>query len=172
MITGMKVLRPSRQFICDDCGKIIKSPKEGWVEFLSEPNGIGRRYFDFRLVHASPQRDCLNHFYRADGGSIEIDQLTGSKGIIELLDLLDEGDVFDRSCRDTSIKSMREFTELFRRLQVPYYEQARQYWHQALSEGWFEENNLDGIYGEKTLKNLIADYSLLPEAITKATLLV
>lgn len=162
METKIKLLEPLKQFYCDRCGRLIEQAEAGWVEFLSEPNGIGRLYYGFRIVHHSgkcgSEKGCLRHFHRHGAGSIELDQFTGKNGINELLDFLDEGDVLEPSFRGSSVKDMREFVELARRLTVPYYEQARQYWQRALEDGWFD-SNIDGIYGEATLKALIADYS-------------
>ena len=164
METKIKLMKQCQQFYCDHCGGLIHSPEEGWVEFLSEPNGIGRRYFGFRIVHIAGSSnkggDCLKNFRARNGASIELSLLTSKAGISELLDLLDEGDVLDPVYLGGSIKDMREFVELFRRITIPYYEQARQYWSQALEDSWFDSNNLDGIYGEETLKHLICEYSI------------
>jgi len=53
---------------------------------------------------------------------------------------------------------MISFTELFRRLHIPYYEEARIYFDEARSDGFFEGHNEFTIYSQPNLINIIEEY--------------
>ena len=48
------MLKPLEQFICDECGQVINSPKEGYVERESGTDANGKMFArGFRIVHAA-----------------------------------------------------------------------------------------------------------------------
>ncbi|WP_278353178.1 hypothetical protein [Chryseobacterium gleum] len=59
----------------------------------------------------------------------------------------------------SEIENLREFAELQRRLLLPYYEEARQYWNEAINQGYFGEINEISIYMPNFLKRMIEDFS-------------
>ena len=57
------------------------------------------------------------------------------------------------------IDNFREYTDLLRRLFLPYYEEARNYWQIAENDGEFIESNEVTMYQEWKLKEIIEKYS-------------
>jgi hypothetical protein len=53
---------------------------------------------------------------------------------------------------------MRNWTETFRRLFIPHFEEARQYFHAAEKDGFFAEANEVWPYTTATLKQVIEKY--------------
>jgi hypothetical protein len=41
-------LKPLEQFICDECGGLIKKVEDGWLEWINPPN---KPVHGFRIVH-------------------------------------------------------------------------------------------------------------------------
>ena len=75
-----------------------------------------------------------------------------------ILSFLDVGPYHCNTFSGSSINDIREYVELVRRLTIPYYEEARMYWQEALDDGYFTDANEIWIYGTKTLKHLIEEY--------------
>ena len=48
-----------------------------------------------------------------------------------------------------------KFTEIFRRLQLPYYEEARRYWEQAKRDEFFDGANEIRIYQSEFLQDMV-----------------
>ncbi len=132
----MPNLRPLRQFYCDECGKIIESADDGAVEYLYSP-GEGAEpteIWGFRIVHnilASPKDSCSydeGHYLSVSGestSSVELNlaRYLDHQGVSRLLAILE-------ACRSGVMqfkekKDFGEFLDVFRRLQIPYYEEAR-----------------------------------------------
>ena len=79
----------------------------------------------------------------------------------EMFSLLDIGEFHDPSgsfiC---GISDFREFVEFFRRLTIPYYEEARLYFSQALEDGIISTDmNVILLYSEDILKDIVEKYS-------------
>jgi len=79
-----------------------------------------------------------------------------------MLAFLDVGPHHQAEYGGPEVRSVRELTELFRRLHLPYYEEARLHWDKADSDGFFEGANEHWIYLPATLKRLIEKYSKEP----------
>lgn len=159
------MLIPLKQWICDTCGEIIELPEHGWLEWRQDEN---LKAFDFRIVHHklySPRRpgdDC----YRSDNSHNHLDDYVGEDGLPHLLCLLYGGihidpDLGRHSCPDVNVKDIREWMELIRRLQVTYYEEARQYFDRASEDGHFE-GVCGNIFRPEELKYIIEEYSTEP----------
>ncbi|PEM52671.1 hypothetical protein [Bacillus wiedmannii] len=126
-IDKMKLkLEVKEQWLCDYCGEVIKSDKDGmleWDSFLLEDD----REFsadNFRIVHRRDIKNCRPKHaddYLSDG---HLHWYTGSQGLSELLSLQ------ARHTLDTL-----KFHKIIRRLHVDYYEEAIFYLPQALEDG-------------------------------------
>jgi hypothetical protein len=61
------MLEPLNKWICDQCGGVIDSPRDGYLQWLTEG---GDRMLDsehgFKIVHADPK--C--HFYGQDSREV------------------------------------------------------------------------------------------------------
>lgn len=72
-----------------------------------------------------------------------------------VLSMIDPGVYHSPTYRGPEVSDIREWVEIFRRLFVPYYEEARLYWQQALAENYFDSFNEVYIYQPETLRRLI-----------------
>jgi hypothetical protein len=124
----MARLIPLQQWICDECGELIEQPEHGYVEWQYDRDSNTKH--SFRIVHRgdhSPRKpqDC---FYPNSerGGDTAMDSVLGDTGRVYLTSWLDAGAEFTETNR-RSVKSLRDWVVLFRRLQVPYFEEARLY---------------------------------------------
>tara|TARA_Y100000588_G_scaffold201434_1_gene215043 strand:- start:58 stop:552 length:495 start_codon:yes stop_codon:yes gene_type:complete len=157
-------LNPLRQWICDQCGEVIQKPEDGYLEWIRNPEGL---YEGFKIVHhktASPLQyendGCFHYTNAPDRHDLHLDAFIGNAGLPKLLSLVDNGciaDPFD----ETGIKvaNMREYMELFRRLQLPYYEEARLHFSSALDDGEFDGHSEYASFTSDTLKRIIKLYS-------------
>lgn len=147
-------LKPLKQWICDKCGNVIESPNEGWLEWLTAPDTL--IYSDFKIVHhsaASPYKskngDCYhysNHIGRSD---MHLSHFLGTDGMARM----------STWTYSHGVKSLEEWAETFRRLHVPYYEEARRYWREAEREGYvFEGVDEESRYGQDILAAVIKEH--------------
>ena len=157
-------LRPLKQWICDFCGEVIASPVDGWLEWLDDAD---HRAHEFKIVHhfpASPQREtrsngCYHYSKHPDRADMHLDSFLGADGLAYLLSFIDIGYKEIPSHREgPRVRSTREWAELFRRLQLPYYEEARLYWDRAESDGFFGGCNQIWPYLEGNLAEIVKRY--------------
>ena len=151
-------MEPCKQWICDECGKLIEKPKDGWLEWLSE--GPMEGYYGFRIVHhksASPKKDgCYEYSKHRGRKDMHLKQFLVEEGIIRLLSFVDIGSPFSSDTEHVlMIEDLQEWTELYRRLYIPYYEEARLYWAQAIAMSFFESLSEVAAYLPETLKDMI-----------------
>ena len=126
----MEVLK---QWVCDFCGDIIETPEKGYV--LQNRNDENS---DYKIVHHA---GCVDKKMYADiPCSLSLDKFVGVDGLVRLISMIDLGFYHMPEYR-LEIKNMREFIELFRRVQIPYYEEARLYWSDAINDDYFSERN-------------------------------
>ena len=151
-----------KQWICDNCGEIINSPADGYVEWLVDEN---LKIYSFKIVHHAPSSPNYprSNCYFYDGNvkkcDMSLEDFVGTIGLTKLLTFLDYGPIHDEDFKfSPRVKSIREFVELTRRLIIPYYEEARLYWQIALEDGFFNGANEVYIYLPDTLKDIILKY--------------
>jgi len=138
-----------KQWICDSCGEIIERPEDGYV-FWKSQNMKNR---EFQIVH-HVKCNLDNSFTR----SMDLKRFLGADGLVRLLAMLDPGPMHQPN-HQCEVSEMREFVEFFRRIQLPYYEEARIYWQAAIDDGFFSDANELWIYLPSTLQSLIQQYS-------------
>jgi len=144
-------LKPLKQYICDSCGKLIEKPEDGWWEYLHDTKTD--LVSGFRIVHHRVQ--CM---YRGQElrhknkmvGDLDLNSMLASGGFGHMLHWLELSETRKLSLRI----EITEFTEIMRRLYLPYWEEARQYWEQAFSEGFHDKCG----FSENDLKSIIAEY--------------
>lgn len=152
----MPRLVPLKQWICDCCGELIEKPEDGYVEWQE-----GKK--KFRIIHhrgSSPRRPDRDCFYSSElrGGDTALPDLLGDEGRVRLTSWLDPGEEFTDNVR-TSVKSLREWVVLFRRLQVPLFEEARLYFDKAVADGRLDGANEVYFYlPEYGLKDMLEKY--------------
>jgi len=84
-----------------------------------------------------------------------LNDFVGEEGLIHFAYFLDVGPHHDPDYSGPQVVDFRGFTELFRRLHLPFYEEARKYWADAEESGFFSDANEIFIYLPSTLKKMI-----------------
>lgn len=123
---------PLTVWTCDTCGEPITSVADGYVEWLQDSEGARA----FRLVHhasASPRRasdpeGCYEHGRAHGRNDLPLRDFLNAPGIARLLGILEEG-----------VADLPLFLDLFRRVQVPRYEEARPLLADARQTGDLDE---------------------------------
>lgn len=160
------MLEPLRQFICDECGQVIESPEDGYVEW-EEVGEQDRRPIvrGFRIVHharKSPlggREGCYKYgdsLYRMDMHLHHYLECA-HQNMFSYLYLGQKHDPDNHiGCR---IENFVEFTDFFKRLTIPYYEEARQYFTRAIRDGYVEDDNEIFLFTPERLRSIIEHYS-------------
>lgn len=150
------MLKPLSEWICDACGEIICEAKEGYVEWQQTD---GKKH-SFRIVHHalfSPRRDCGgNCYYRSTerGGDKSLAEVVEPLGLSVVTSWLDVGVRHEHTYSGPSVRDVREWVTLFRRLHLPYFEEARCY-HEEMQEQIDEGVNEYYLYLPETLRSVI-----------------
>ncbi|MBB4127365.1 hypothetical protein GGR77_002679 [Xanthomonas translucens] len=150
----MKVSPP---WTCDQCGRPINSVEDGWVEWLQRQVTPEQwQSHSLRLVHfhtASPFHDaggCQHNerawFARDKSiiGDLPLSSFLGPDGLMTLLEFSSDR----RFDFDVLI-------ELIKRLHIPGYEQARNSFNSAISDGAFEPNTKPGFYSQSNIEDTL-----------------
>lgn len=155
-------MEPLKQWICDECGDIINKADEGYLEWTHDENDLRYR---FRIVHHKlyspngPEGSCYynngDYHPRLD---LELSRFVGTGGIIKMLSFIDVGQYHKPEYGGHRVKDLREWVEIFRRMQLPYYEEARFFWTDAEGNGEFDGINEMLIYSPDTLKDIVEEY--------------
>jgi len=163
------MLTPLIEYICDTCGEVIKSPEEGWIEWISKSglDGEKRETYGFNIVHHfvySPLKDsqpngCYQHTGKSGRHDLHLhDFIKESTIMAHILEFLDVGPYHQPVYKKTDLSDIRQYVETVRRLTIPYYEEARLYWDKAKEDGYFQDANEIWIYKVENLKKLIELY--------------
>jgi hypothetical protein len=149
----MPKLRPLEQWYCDNCGEIVEID-DGWLEWLESIENGPR---SFRIVH---NRDkCFHHTRHNDRADNHLEYFLGNTGMQWFLAKLDVGVVLDSKAENLpALPDIRSYVDTFRRLHLPYYEEARQYFHDAISDGYFDGANEVFVHLPETSKDIIHKY--------------
>lgn len=142
------MLKPLSQWCCDSCGGIIDGPMEGHVEWYTTHRT--RKTSGCRIVHMS--RECASDAAEqaALGRTatvISLDRVVGRRGMACLLKRI--GEVVGLGWAETA--DGQAFVELMRRVQLPYYEEARLFWDVALAASIHDGTS----YDEATLLRIL-----------------
>jgi hypothetical protein len=154
------MLEPLTQWRCDRCQTMIASPDDGGVHWRRDHDG---KVINIEILHvdrASQRSDgCYPRESRED---VALDRMLGPRGIVELLALVDVGAHHARlpiPGGGVGVAEWRTWAEVFRRLHVPYYEEARQFFARALRDGMLDGISEIALYTEKILKRLVETYT-------------
>ncbi len=158
----MTVWKPLAEWQCDFCGERIKEPDHGYLEWLAEEFD---RVHDFRIVHHAPHSprgpsdNCYHHAGKRGHADVDLPKVIGPNGIAYLLSFLDLGAYHSGESEGPRVDSIREWVEIYRRLHLPHYEQARLFWDNAIEDGHFSGANEVAIYSQRSLLELIRRYA-------------
>lgn len=151
-------LEPLKQWFCDTCGEIIEKPEDGYLQWRRNSDF---KIEDFVIVHhkvASPlnhdKDGCYKRHYNSDNSLVEF---LGDRGLVNLHSLADPGP-YHMPEFDMFVNDVRKWLEIYKRLHLPYYEEARQYWDRAINDGYFGDSNEIYIYLPNNLKRMIDYY--------------
>jgi hypothetical protein len=149
---GQVMHEPLKQWYCDVCGDIIKNSRGGRVIWKSDENHCD---YDFKIIH---MKKCDNK--RLYPSSMSLDTFLGEQGVQYLLQFLSRGKIKENLGQTSraQVKDMNEFVDFFRRVQTPYYEEARTKFNSSTLLDDFSDDNEVGPYLEERLKKIINEY--------------
>ena len=144
---------PLTNWFCDRCGEVIENIDAGHVVWRRDQD---LREYDFSIIHRTC--DVGNQFPCWE----ELRDFVGSDGLSELLSFVSLGPFISQP----GVASTRgpadndQFVDLIRRVQLPYYEEARQYFsREGMAERMAGENEV-APYRVERLRELIAKFEL------------
>jgi len=148
----MPKMKPLQEWSCDTCCKPV-STSDGAIEWLS-PSGKGPH--SFRIVHNSNR--CYHHTDAPDRADISLREFVGPEGLQNFLAMLAVGPILDPDDKGEPTPDMPSFVDTVRRLQIPYYEEARRYFSDAIDDGYFSDQNQVSIFLPRTCQDIIKRY--------------
>lgn len=107
---------PLRRWKCDQCGEFIREANDGLVTWCTDEDGGAH---SFRIVH---RKTC--DVASESPWSWRLDDCLGVNGLTRLLSMLSAGPLMVNDGQRL-INNMDEFVDVVRRVQIPYYEEAR-----------------------------------------------
>ncbi|MCK9266721.1 hypothetical protein M0P98_07605 [bacterium] len=143
--------KPFTRWYCDVCGKVIEDAKEGYV--IWEVTEDGKEY-NFQIIHAGKCRKKVPFC------SSSLTDFLGYDGLTHLLSFLTYGPIkiHLREKSRCTINDFDGFVDFMRRVQTPFYEEARRYFtNNKLLERHCDDNEI-GPYMQATLKSIIEKY--------------
>jgi hypothetical protein len=128
--------KPLTTWTCDTCGEDITNTGQGVVVWRHDN---AYRGYDFRIVHKD-----LNGEFQCDPGkeagfvqNLDLFAFLGADGQARLLALLSAGPVMDSS--EVRVADFDSWVDLFRRVQTPWYEEARVHWDSDHTQHWLSD---------------------------------
>lgn len=111
-------MKPLTSWTCDDCGNLIERAADGEAWFDRDENDS---FGHFEILHkrCTPSYDQFK--------STELTAVLGPEGQSLLLSLLSLGPLMPQGDLTRGVDSLDEYVDFFRRLQTPWYEEARRY---------------------------------------------
>jgi hypothetical protein len=155
--SAFTLLTPLTQFICDTCGKVIEKPEDGWFEWSFQVDS-GRFINDgFRICHDKLTCRQLDDHEHATGNPLS--QMVFPQGLPHLYNLLDVGPYHQKQFLGPEVKDFRGYMDIIRRITIPYYEEARQYWDKFILDDNLPPVSERMLYTSSFLIGLIERYS-------------
>lgn len=143
------MLLPLVQFVCDSCGGTIE-PGHGRLEWL-EHDHVAR---SLRIVHHG--ESCQSPPQQQGRRELPLDDFAGPDKLASLYGFIS---VAPNGENTATPEHQEEFTEILRRLTMPYYEEARLYWNKAMTDGFFGSASDAQIYSSTSCKALVQSYA-------------
>jgi len=117
--------KPLTTWYCDSCGGPITDLTQSLLTWDTDDTG---RATEFRIVHKSMGgRQCDP--YRAPSprftSSNELSNYVGADGLAALLSFLSAGPLIGKTASFPRVADFDQFVDVVRRLQTPWYEEAR-----------------------------------------------
>ncbi|WP_313080458.1 hypothetical protein [Pulveribacter sp.] len=133
---------PFQSWTCDVCGQQIKKAEDGYVTWTDDEKGIR----DILVIHKGQCDDGERHL-----SSALVDFL-GADGLARLTAMMSYGPLKNNeACR---IHNLAEFTDFMRRMQLPFYEEARpKFLNRSVVDDFHDANEI-APYLPETLKRI------------------
>ncbi|MCJ0764156.1 hypothetical protein [Variovorax terrae] len=148
--------KPLTRWYCDVCHKPIEPNQRGYVIWQSTPGGVDgfHKAHDFKIIH---QKICDNKNFSS---SAALTDFLGVDGLTYLLTKLSRGPVQepDPGTPEGRVLDMNEFVDFVRRVQIPYYEEARRRFGDHDFQNDFSDSNEVFPYRQEQLKAIITRY--------------
>ena len=142
--------QPLTKWFCDNCGEVIENVDVGHVVWKRDQD---LREYDFKIIHR--KCDESNQFPCWDS----LKDFLGPDGLSHLLSFLSLGPFLSRPGVSSTLglANNDQFVDLVRRVQLPYYEEARQYFlREGMTDRMAGENEMSP-YRVESLRELIAE---------------
>ncbi|MCE5234416.1 MAG: hypothetical protein ABFC67_06945 [Mizugakiibacter sp.] len=142
--------KPLSVWYCDTCGEKIDDVGKGYVIWRSEGHP-----HDFKVIH---QRDCDQKDHTS---SAALKDFLGPQGLSYCMTFLSAGPIIHNlsGSSDQPQPNLSEFADFVRRVQVPYYEQARRSFANPELLSDFSDWNEFGPYIPDELERIARDYT-------------
>jgi len=143
--------KPLTKWYCDVCGNKIEDINEGYVIWKSTKE---LKSYSFKIVHTA-KCDLKDH-----KASNELKRFLGDKGLAYLLSKLSIGPIMGYTNQESfcGVADFDEFVDFIRRVQTPFYEQARCHFsNEDVLDEYCDANEYLPYLPEK-LKNIIKKY--------------
>ena len=143
--------QPLTEWYCDVCGEKITNVKDGYVTWKST---AAHKAHDFIIIHQGKCDDQRNPSSNA------LEDFVGVAGLTYLLSMLSLGTVMHTQgqaphCR---VADTDEFVDFVRRVQTPYYEEARRKFSSHRLLNHYAGANEVAPYQEQDLKYIIQTF--------------
>ena len=144
---------PLSVWYCDTCDEPIRDTATGNVVWRSDDNWEMR---DFRVVHKNladerPRRCDPNGDWEY---SFELSYVLGVEGQVVLTAMLSAGPLKGRKRQVGHVADLDEFVDLYRRMHLPYYEQARRHFDDGGVREWLTGASEDAPYMPDMLERI------------------
>lgn len=150
---------PFQAWLCDVCGKPVTSESgEGIVTWRTDRAAGSLEDYDFKLVHKTIDSDpepkrCDPGNAQGFYGSLDLEKFVGADGLAMLLSWLSAGPIIG-SGQASRVKDIDEFVDLIRRVQTPYYEEARLRFDESAVRERLDDSNEYYPYLPATLRSI------------------
>lgn len=142
--------KPLTVWYCDVCNKPVDL-KKGYVVWKSDLPSL--KDHSFRIIH---QKDC-DIDRRNYSSSAALEDFVGIDGLAYVTTFLSLGPIKTKLNQGnfTKAKDMDELADFIRRVQLPYYEEARRHFNNPDLIEHYSDNNEYGPYTQESLKRII-----------------
>lgn len=143
--------QPLTKWFCDKCGEVIENVDGGQVAWKLD---CDQRLHDFRIVHS--KCDQSNQFPCWE----PLKNLLGTDGLSRLLSYISLGPFLSQPGTSSTPgpADKDKFVDLVRRIQLPYYEEARRYFsRKELVDRMIDDNEMS-LYRVERLRETIEEF--------------
>lgn len=154
------MLKPLHEYVCDHCKTLINEPSEGWVHWRRNKE---HKTYEIQIVHhinSSPAGSMPGCYPPSMEFDYPLSSMLGPHGVVHMLAMIDVGKIHQQESDGSSgVADHRNWRDVFMRLTVPHYEEARIYFDRARSQIVSDGSNEIITYSRDDLVAIIEEYS-------------